>query len=165
MIFTGTFDLQIDNKNRLAIPSEVRTLVQKYDDEHNEKPVFLYVCFGDDNSSLCLYTKEGFEKRAAELDNSSRPAEEVLEYERMMYSLSKYVEVDKTGRILVPKDLVELAGLTSEVVMLGAKDHLEIRDRAAWYEYRKAKLAEKKMKNPREMTASPTEQQLVGAGK
>jgi MraZ protein len=41
-------------------------------------------------------------------------------------------ELDRQGRVLVPPQLAEHAGLGREVVVAGVHDHIEVWDRAAW---------------------------------
>lgn len=150
MVFTGTYDHTIDTKNRLAIPAEVRTQIKRSAGPDTRGAVFLYVTLGKDGT-LCLYTEQGYERRAEELDHSEMDGEELLEYERVFYALSKPVEFDKQGRITLPSDLLGRAGLGSEVVLIGVKDHLEVRDRKAWYEHLERMLKDRPdiLMNPR----------------
>ena len=129
MVFTGTYEHSIDTKNRLAIPSDVRALLQK--ESGRSKPITLFVTLGEGHA-LCLYTEAGFEQRASELDHSSLDTDQLLAYERLMFSLAKRVDVDKQGRIRLPDNLLKMSGVGSDVVLIGVKDHLEIRDRQAW---------------------------------
>ena len=157
VLFTGTHELSIDSKNRMAVPSEVRGLIRQVDQDGNEAQVTLYVTYGGHNI-LSVYTKDGYESQANATPpvGSPPPTQEMIEYETLMYSLASKADMDKTGRILVPKHLRELVGIGTEVVLIGAKDHWEIRDRAAWYEYRRVALEAKKQQlmNPR--LATPT---------
>lgn len=129
MVFTGTYEHSIDTKNRLAVPSDIRALLGG--SSNNTKSIFLYVTLGE-GQALCLYTEEGFEQRANELDHSSLDPDQLLAYERMMFSLSRRVEIDKQGRVRLPENLLAMAKLGSDVVLIGVKDHLEIRDRQSW---------------------------------
>jgi transcriptional regulator MraZ len=150
LVFTGTYDHTIDTKNRLAIPAEVRTQIKRSGGKGKGDAVFLYVTLGMDGA-LCLYTEKGYEQRADELDHSEMDAEELLEYERVFYALSKSVEIDKQGRVTLPGDLLGRSGLGSEVVLIGVKDHLEVRDRKAWYEHLERMLQDRPqiLMNPR----------------
>lgn len=132
MVFTGTYEHSIDAKNRLAIPSDVRALLQSRVDR--DQSTHLYVTLGE-GQALCLYTEEGFEQRAEELDHSELDPDQLLTYERLMFSLARRVELDKQGRVRLPDNLLTKAGLGSDVVLLGVKDHLEVRDRVAWQEH------------------------------
>ncbi len=150
MVFTGTYDHSIDKKNRLAIPAEVRTRIKRSTGTGDDDAIFMYVTLGKDGT-LCLYTEKGYEQRADELDRSEMDADELLEYERVFYALSRSVELDKHGRVTLPSDLLTRAGLGSEVVLIGVKDHMEVRDRIAWYEHLESKLKDQPdiLMNPR----------------
>lgn len=150
MVFTGTYDHSIDKKNRLAIPAEVRTRIKRSTGTGDDDAIFMYVTLGKDGT-LCLYTEQGYEQRADELDHSEMDADELLEYERVFYALSRSVELDKHGRVTLPSDLLARTGLGSEVVLIGVKDHLEVRDRKAWYEHLENKLKDQPdiLMNPR----------------
>ena len=132
MVFTGTYEHSIDSKNRLAIPSEFRAQLQG--GQPGGSTVALYVTLGE-GQALCLYTTDGFEKRAAELDQSELDADQLLRYERLMFSLARRVDMDKQGRVRLPEHLLARARLSNEVVLLGVKDHIEVRDRVIWASY------------------------------
>ena len=150
MVFTGTYEHSIDTKNRLAVPAEVRSQIKRSLKAEKGDAVYLYVTLGSDGA-LCLYTEKGYEQRAEELDNSEMDAEELLEYERMFYSLSKLVEMDKQGRVTMPGDLLTRSGIGTDVVLIGVKDHLEVRDREAWNEHLQQMLKDRPniLMNPR----------------
>jgi MraZ protein len=148
LVFTGTYEHSIDAKNRLAIPSDIRAQIQHEAGQPAASPegaelpgagvVHLYVTLGEGNC-LAIYTEQGFDQRARELDQSELDADRILEYERVMFSLSRRVELD-------------------DVVLLGVKDHLEIRDRGAWNTHVKRLLAEQPqiLMNPRRMMKRPS---------
>lgn len=150
MVFTGTYEHTIDTKNRLAIPADIRSQVQREVGATEGDAVFMYVTLGDDQA-LSLYTEQGFEQRARELDSSELDAEELLAYERLLFSLARRVEIDRQGRVRLPENLLKQAGLESEVVLLGVKDHLEVRSRRAWQEHVQRMLRERPqlLMNPR----------------
>ncbi len=150
MVFNGTYDHTIDSKNRLAIPAEIRTRIRRSTDPGDDEPISLCVTLAKDDT-LCLYTEKGYNKQADALDNSEMDPEELLEYERIFYSLSRSVEFDKQGRITLPAHLLQRARLGTEVVLIGVKDHLEVRDRKTWYDYLERKLKDQPdiLMNPR----------------
>ena len=145
MVFTGTYEHTIDAKSRMAIPSEIRAVLGA-----GEGPVYWYVTLGEDHC-LALYTQEGFERRAEELEQSELEPEELLDYERVFFSLAQRVEMDKNGRIRLPEQLLRMTDVGSEVVLIGVKDRLEIRNRQAWYEHLQKVLENKpdRVMNPR----------------
>lgn len=154
MVFTGTYEHTIDQKHRLAIPAEIRSTIQRQAGKTRDAAVSLYVTIGfggPGGNALSLYTEEDFEKRAAQLDDSQLDTRAVLEYEQLYLSIARKVELDKQGRVLLPENLINRAGLKSEVVIIGVKDHLEIRDRQTWLEYVDRRLREEPgiLVNPR----------------
>lgn len=161
MVFTGTYDHTIDPKNRLAIPAELRAQIKRSAKAESGDSVLLYVTLGTDRS-LCLYTEKGFNQRAKELDHSEMDPHELLEYERVFYSLSKSVELDKQGRVTLPGDLLSRSGLGTEVVLIGVKDHIQVLDRKAWNQQLDQVLKDRPeiMMNPRiAMRARPKDTQ------
>ncbi|MCC7145844.1 MAG: hypothetical protein IT443_05315 [Phycisphaeraceae bacterium] len=179
MVFVGTYEHAIDAKNRLAIPAEIREQLGQSDGlavggsaeggssggsggggrakgggkaraKSQEKPVYLYVTLGE-GQALCLYTEQGFEQRAAELDRSELESEELLTYERLMFSLARRVDLDAQGRVRLPENLLKMAEVGTEIVLIGVKDHLEIRNRQAWTQQVAKLLAERPgiLMNPR----------------
>jgi MraZ protein len=155
LVFTGTYEHTIDAKNRLAIPADIRSQILDESTRGGEGakgggPVFVYITLGEDQS-LNLYTEARFEQRSAELDRSELPAEKLLEYEQVMYSLTGRVEIDQQGRVRLPDHLLQKSGLKSEVTLIGVKDHLEIHDRTQWRERLEKVLSENRglLMNPR----------------
>ena len=136
MVLTGTFQHTIDSKHRVAIPAEMRAQIARAvkDDGDEQQPVALYVTLGE-QGSLALYTEPEFDKRARELDEADvddQELAELLEYERLIFSLAHRVEADKQGRIRLPEQLLQRVELGTDVVLIGAKDHIEIRSRGPW---------------------------------
>lgn len=162
VVFTGTFEHTIDAKNRLAIPSEIRSELQSASGSKHITPgnesqppseapsLYVYVILGE-GQSLSLYSPEVFEQRADQLDASPADTDELLTYERVLFSLAKRVELDKQGRIVLPENLLQMSKLGKEVVLIGAKDHVEIRDRQVWQEQVRQLLEQnpKLLSNPR----------------
>ena len=163
MVFTGTYEHTIDAKNRLAIAADLRRQLSANagaTGAASDEPVRVYVTLGE-QQALCIYTEARFEQRAEELDRSDWDTDRILEYERIMFTLSALVEVDKQGRIRLPEHLLRRAGLSGDVVLLGVKDHIEIRDRDAWMAYLESVLKDQPslLMNPRRAMKRPTEQQ------
>ncbi len=169
LVFTGTYEHSIDSKNRVAIPAEIRTLLARQQQARSggadNGPITLYVSLSDE-LVLCLYTQEMFEQRAAELDRSELETGEILEYERMLYSMSGRAELDSQGRIRLPENLLEMTELKNDVVLIGVKDHMEVRDRETWLAYRTELLKRKPqlLMNPRRAMKKPQSASMGDAG-
>lgn len=156
MVFTGTYEHTIDAKNRLAIPAEIRQQLRRASNAAKDDPIYLYVTAGE-GESLCLYTEKEFERRAEQLDQSDRNPDEILAYETLFYSISRRVELDKNGRVRLPENMLAFATISNEVVLLGVKDHLQIRNRKTWQDYLDQALANdgRLLVNPRRVLKRP----------
>ena len=126
MLLTGTHPRTLDDKHRLALPRRVR--------EQLGEPETLFVTPGPDQS-LWLYTQAGLEELAAKLDQSPGNDAEARVFRRLYFAQTESVDVDRTGRILIPERLVQFAGLQHEVILIGVRDHLELWDAQRWQQY------------------------------
>jgi MraZ protein len=125
MLLTGTFPRTLDDKKRLALPKRVRELLKE--------PATLFVTPGPDQA-LRLYTEESL-KRLAEKLEASPAKPETRVFERLHFAQTEAIDVDRSGRILIPDRLIQFAGLKTDVVMIGVRDHLELWDAERWQNY------------------------------
>src|SRR5947207_5542203 len=126
MLLTGTYPRTLDDKKRMALPKRVR--------EQLGEPETLFVTPGPDQS-LWLYTQNGLEQLAAKLDQSPATDAEARVFRRLYFAQTEAVDVDRSGRILIPDRLIPFAGLEHEVVLIGVRDHLELWDARRWQQY------------------------------
>src|ERR1700682_5764186 len=126
MLLTGTHPRTLDDRKRLGLPKRVR--------EQMGEAETLFVTPGPDQS-LWLYSQAGLEGLAEKLDQSPATDAEVRVFRRLYFAQTEAVDVDRTGRILVPERLLQFAGLKHEVVLIGVRDHLELWDAERWHEY------------------------------
>lgn len=124
MFFVGTYDLSIDNKNRLSIPYAIRTKL-----DPDADGLFYYVVPGERKGTLALYPDKYFERRHAELPEAKDVSATAYEWMQFQFSQSALCEPDNQGRILIPERLLKRAGIGNEAMLIGVRDHLELWDR------------------------------------
>ena len=118
----GAHEHTIDDKNRLTLPAKFR---QAFADG-------IVLTRGLDG---CLYAFRRpdwdrlVESRLATLDPLSPEGRRL---QRHFFSGAAETELDKQGRVMVPRELMQHAKLGREVVVAGVNDRLEIWDRDAW---------------------------------
>ncbi len=123
----GEYTHTIDDKNRVSLPSKFRSLLGKK----------IVITPGLDQCLFAFTVKE-WEKIADKLsENSSMLSTDMRSFTRYMFGGASEVEVDGTGRILVPDFLRERANLKSKVVMIGVQNRLEIWNEKSWTDYKK----------------------------
>ena len=134
MALSGTYTRSLDEKQRLAVP---KRLCEDFNEPELNN---LYVAPGTDKS-LVLYSPAGFDRLAKKIARQSSNRVEVRDYKRLFYSRAERIELDAQGRVRIPERLVEFAGLSRDIVLVGVHDHAEIWDAAAWDAYLKTKGA------------------------
>ena len=127
MAFTGTFDHNLDAKNRLTIPSKFRADLSK--------GVFLSRARTKvRRRSIRAQTYTDMAERAlAQVPNPlSRQGRELR---RLLYGNALETELDSAGRVMLTPKFLEHAGIGREVVITGVGDCLELWDRSTWEAY------------------------------
>ena len=126
MAFTGTFDHNLDAKNRLTIPSKFRADLSKgvFLSKEDDKCVSLY--------PSATYTDMA-ERTIAQVPNPL--SQQGRELRRLLYSNALETELDSAGRVMLTPKFLEHAGIGREVVITGVGDSLELWDRATWEAY------------------------------
>lgn len=125
MPLTGTYERNLDEKQRLALPKPIR------DELTTSDAVVIYAAPGNDRC-ISLYSQQAFQELADRLTELSSARSEVRNYLRMFYSQAEAMESDKQGRIRLPVRLIEFGGLGSQIVLVGVRDHAEIWDKSRW---------------------------------
>ena len=136
MIFTGQYEHTIDAKHRLAIPAEIRARWSVEQDGEAWQAVPW------PGGLIRLYPERAFREAASEGELTLTPGEDEAELEASLFGLSSRLEMDAAGRVRVPEEMLELVGLGKSVVLVGARDRLEVRDRAGWLAERRRRLEE-----------------------
>ncbi len=134
MLFTGQYEHTIDSKNRLAIPSDIRS---KWSEKLHGT---CWYATPVKPGLIRLYTERAYEERAASTPKTFTPDDDEAELQVSFFALSERLEIDSAGRVRFPDDLLASVNLTPEVILVGAGDRLEVRDRATWAAERAARL-------------------------
>ncbi|NQU84063.1 MAG: division/cell wall cluster transcriptional repressor MraZ [Parcubacteria group bacterium] len=121
-MFIGEYRHNIDQKNRLAVPSKFRSIFNKG----------VVVTKGFDKC-LFLYTKAEWEKfvreKVAKLPIGKTEARAL---QRRLLGGAMDLNLDKQGRIVLPEYLKKFADIKKDLVIAGLLDHLEIWDSSEW---------------------------------
>ena len=127
-MFRGRYEHTIDPKGRLSIPSRYR------DELASRRVTTLILSEGD--HCVAAYPLDEWEKVETDLQQHSQFLPERRNVVRVMVASAKECEVDRAGRILVPPELREFAGLKKDVVIAGALESFEIWSRERWTDHR-----------------------------
>ncbi len=119
----GTFQHNIDPKGRVIIPAKFR----------EELGDLFYATKGLDTANVTIYSKEDWEELGRKI--ASFPASKTAVLQRVLFAPAAALEPDKQGRVLLPQNLRDYAGLDKDVVVNGVGTKVEIWDKARWDEY------------------------------
>ncbi len=120
----GTFTPKLDDKGRLTLPAKFRDVLAGG----------VMVTKGQDRC-LAVYGLEEFDRIAARIQEASRNNPEARSFARVFFASVSDQRPDAQGRISLPVEHRDYAGLTKECVVTGVFDHLEIWNAEAWQEY------------------------------
>jgi MraZ protein len=123
-MFIGEYHFNLDDKNRIFIPTEFRSLLKDK----------LIINRGIERC-LFVYPNDEWNKVVNKLNTLSFTKKVNREFSRMFMSGAYYKEMDSQGRVTIDKLLVEYAGLNKECVIIGVGERIEIWDKKAWLEY------------------------------
>jgi len=118
----GEYQHAMDAKGRLFIPSKFR-------DELGEAFI---VTKGLDE---CLFVYSKNDWKVLEENIKALPMSKSRNLQRFFFSSAAECELDSQGRIVVPQNLREYAGLTRETTIIGVSGRAEIWDSAKWASY------------------------------
>lgn len=121
-MLTGRYKHSLDAKNRLIIPSKIK-------EQLGEK---IYILRGSDRC-LTLYSAEEWENYAKKI--SELPTTKVRALTRYLYSNSIEVQPDSQGRVMLPPEMIQFAGITKNVVTAGCGKYAEIWSEEVWNEH------------------------------
>jgi len=121
-VFLGEFEHSIDEKGRVAIPARFR-------EELGEGMVLTR---GFDQC-LQAFPRPVWQQLAQKVSSLSLGSPEARNLRRILFSNAAEVEVDRQGRILVPQNLREYAGLAEQVVITGMDTFFELWSADRWH--------------------------------
>jgi len=127
-MFYGEYEHSLDNKGRIIIPSKFREVAKSH---YVEK---FYITRGLDKC-LFMFAEEEWKSQELKFKNLSFTKRESRSFNRLFFSGTVEIEVDKQGRILIPKYLKDFAGIKRDVVIIGVSNRIEIWSKETWQEF------------------------------
>ena len=123
-MFIGEFNHNIDAKGRAIVPSKFR-------EELGDK----FIVTKGMDGCLFLYTLSAWEAYVAKLSTLPTTDPNARRFVRIVTAGASECEPDGNGRIMIPASLREFAGITKEIVTIGANNRVEIWDKQRWADY------------------------------
>jgi len=124
--FTGTYDCKADAKGRVMIPVDLKNQMSPI---LNKGFVIKRAVF---HACLELYPMDEWNKLMEKMNKKNRFKQKNSDFIRRFSAGVKMVEIDSTGRLLIPKNLVAIANISKEVVLSSAINIIEIWDKGSY---------------------------------
>jgi len=127
-VFRGANSINLDSKGRIAIPAKYRPSIIESCRSH-----LIVTCDPYDNC-LLIFTLEHWEITEADLQalSNSKPLHRRLK--RIMLSHATEVDMDPSGRVLIPNVLRERLKLKKEAMLIGHGKTFQLWDESHWRE-------------------------------
>ena len=120
MLIGGSYN-KVDKKGRIFVPS-------RFKEDLGETIVLCNGVFG--KNCLWGFSVEEFDKFTAKLNRL--PYGKMQDMYRTLSSGAIFTELDASGRVLIPAELREFAGIGEEVRIIGMKTNIEIWSSEEW---------------------------------
>jgi MraZ protein len=120
-MFLGEFSHTIDDKGRLTIPAKFR----------DELESGVVITRGLDGC-LWAYGRSEWETLAEKIAKLPTTNTAARNFSRFVFSSAFDSIPDRQGRILLPQNLRDYAGIQNETIIIGVKSKLEIWNPAKW---------------------------------
>lgn len=117
--FLGEFEATLDSKGRFLLPAGFKKQLPEGESTR-------FVINRGFEKCLSLYTMESWEPLYARIKTLNDFDPKVREFRRYFLNGATIVEPDAAGRILLPANLKEYAGLEKDIVLASAVDKIEI---------------------------------------
>lgn len=120
-LLCGEYQHALDAKGRVNFPVRIREALGER-----------FIITRGLDGCLFVYSVEGWAELEAKL--SALPMSKSRDIKRFFFASATEVEPDKQGRILIPQNLREHAGLDKDIVIIGVSERAEIWNSAYWSE-------------------------------
>lgn len=119
--FLGEYEVTLDTKGRFLLPAALKK--QLVGETANQ-----FVVNRGIEECLSLYPKETWDPLFSEISKLNEFDPQVRQFRRSFLNGATPVELDSAGRLLLPKPLMEYAGLEKDILLVSAINKIEIWD-------------------------------------
>src|SRR6516164_8590998 len=126
--FLGEYEATIDSKGRFLLPAGFKK--QMADETKTQ-----FVINRGFEKCLSLYPMESWEPIFSEISKLNDFDPKVRAFRRFFLNGATLTELDSAGRLLVPSNLKEHAGLEKDIVLIAAVNKIEIWDKLKYQQF------------------------------
>lgn len=117
--FKGQAEYSVDSKGRVAIPAKMRNAL-------NPEAKSTFTVTRGFEKCISLYALDHWEQVEQELSELNTYRSQARHFVRLVMMWAEEVSLDAQGRIGLPKQLLEFAGIQDRALIIGSLNHIEI---------------------------------------
>ncbi len=123
-MFLSTYEGRLDAKGRVSVPAAYRRALRSGDARGAAISVAIWPTKVMGAACLAVYGLDAMARMMDTFRNAAGPVDDARQaVELTLFSTAKTLRCDSTGRIMLPPGFVEHAGLSEQVICVGAGDH------------------------------------------
>lgn len=126
LVFRGSNEINMDAKGRMAIPARYRDMLT------TECEGCLVATIDIQDPCLWIYPLPKWQEIESEIGALPTFNPETRRLQRLLIGHARDLELDTNGRVLIPPELRNYAGLDKKVVLLGQNHRLELWSQERW---------------------------------
>lgn len=126
--FLGEFEATLDPKGRFLLPAGIKKQLQEGENTQ-------FVINRGFEKCLTLYPMSSWNPIFQKISQLNDFDPKVREFRRYFLNGAIALELDSAGRLLVPKNLAEHAGLEKDIVLVSAVNKMEIWDKTHYQKF------------------------------
>lgn len=116
-MFEGEFSHSLDDKGRIIFPAKFRTRL-------GERPIITRGLGG----CLYVFTEERWHTIKQKLSEPAALNQDAILVQRFLAGSATEINIDSQGRVAIPQNLRQFAGIGDNVTVVGLTDKIEIWD-------------------------------------
>jgi MraZ protein len=128
--FLGEFEVAIDAKGRFLLPAGLRKQLPEGFGER-------FVINRGFENCLVFYTMDVWQVLTAKINKLNDFNQKERTFKRLFLNGASIVELDGAGRMLLPKNLMEYASLSKDMILAAQGNKVELWDKEAYLAYMK----------------------------
>jgi MraZ protein len=125
-MLSGQHHCVMDEKGRVAFPAAFRSGFGLATTLSDEDLGIFHLTQAAEDSCLVAYTPAGFEELKTKVAAMPRSHPITMHYRRFVIGAAASIVVDKAGRVNIPRELREYAGLGRDVIWVGELQVIEL---------------------------------------
>ena len=126
--FLGEYEATLDSKGRFLLPAALKKQV-------GEEGNNLFIINRGFEKCLSLYPSQSWDPIFEEISKLNDFDPKVRAFRRYFLNGATKMELDSAGRLLVPPNLKEHAGLEKDIVLVSAMNKIEIWDKIKYQQF------------------------------